>query len=253
MGLLSLASTAKSDLLAGRTNQTLFSSSRSNISMKLSRLAGLVFLVALAINLVAVTAASAAEPEFKPGTLNRFTGESGAGALEAAGTAAVTCTSDTSVGEITGPKTIGSVVVIFHGCSSTEKGGCTVKSTHSTPGLIVTNTLKGELGTTKEAKSGVGLLLSPETGTEFVSLEGECLVASPAPVNGTVAGEVTPVSNGETTDGKLVFIGNAGNQTIKAIASLGIVKKPELKALGLLKSSETTTELVLYSSVVEVT
>jgi hypothetical protein len=221
--------------------------------MKISRLAGLIFLVALAINLVAVTAASAAEPEFKPGTLNRFTGESGTGALETSGTKAVNCQTDTSVGEVTGPKTVGSVVVTFHNCSSTENEGCTVKSTGSTLGLIVTKVLKGELGTTKEAKSGVGLLLQPETGTEFVSLEGTCLTVSPAPVVGSLAGEVTPVSNGETLDGKLVFIGSAGKQSIEKIAILNVVKKPELKALGLLKASETTNELVLYEKDVEVT
>jgi hypothetical protein len=218
-------------------------------SIKIYRLAGLVV---LAINLAAATGASAAEPEFKPGALNRFTGKSGTGALETTSTSAITCNSDNTVGEVTGPKTIGSVIITFHECSSSEKEGCALH----TPGfvsLIVTNTLKGELGTTKEAKSGVGLLLQPATGTEFFTLEGSCLIASPAPLVGSIAGEVTPVNNGETTDGKLIFIGKAGKQTIENITILNVVKHPELKALGLLKADETTNELVLYSTVVEVT
>jgi hypothetical protein len=221
-------------------------------SRKIYRLAGLIALAVLAISLAAVTGASAAEPEFKPGSLNRFTGESSTISLATASTAAIECTKDSVTGEVTGPKTIGSVIITFHGCESKEGSGCVLHS----PGLvslIVTNTLNGELGTTKEAKSGVGLLLQPATGTEFATLEGTCISVSPAPVTGSIAGEVTPVNNGETTDGKLIFIGSKGKQTIEQIAILHVVKKPELRALGLLKTSETTNELVLYSGVVEVT
>ena len=224
--------------------------------MKLSRLAGLIFLVALTVNLMAAAVASAAAPEFSPGTLNQFKGESGSGALETSeGTKPITCESDVNTGEITGPKTIGSVVVLFHGCKSVEGSGCPIHSPGQTPGLIETHALVGELGSVKttEAASGVGLLLSPASGTEFVTLEGTCLLLSPAPVVGTLAGEATPVKNGASKDGKLVFVGSAGVQKIKEINVLGTVKKPVLEALGILKSSEATVELVLYTNAVEVT
>jgi hypothetical protein len=223
--------------------------------MKLSRLVGLIVMAVLALNLMAVAVASAAAPEFTPATEQTFTGESGTGALETASTAAITCTSDTSVGKVTGAKTVGSVVVTFHGCESKEGSGCTVQSSSATPGLITTNLLKGELGSVKttEAASGAGLLLEPASGTAFVTLEGTCLLVSPSPVTGTVAGEATPLNKGATKDGKLVFIGSKGKQKIKEINVLGTVKKPVLKALGILESSETTNELVLYEVAVEVT
>ena len=227
--------------------------------MKLSRLAGLIFLVALAVNLVAVSGASAAAPEFHPGTLALFTGESGPGVLQAGSLAAVECKNDLVHGFITGPKTIGGVVVTFHGCVSTENKGCPVKSPGlPTPeeggGLIVTHLLKGELGSVKtaQAASGVGLLTEPETGTEFVTLEGTCLLTSPAPVQGSVTGEVTPL-NTTSKDGKVIFIGTGDKQKITEVNVLGTVKKPKLEALGLLESSETTTELALYIEAIVVT
>ena len=227
--------------------------------MKLARLARLVFLAALAISLTAVTSASAAAPEFKPGTKQAFTGESGTGALETSSTTAITCSNDTSTGEVTGSKTVGSVIVTFHGCKSTESGGCTVHSTGlpalpvAEGGLVVTHLLKGELGTTAESATGVGLLLVPANGgREFVTLEGTCLLLSPAPVEGTVVGEATPIEN-LSKDGKLSFIGSKGTQHIKKFNLLGLAEEPKLSALGLLPSSETTTELVLYTSAVEVT
>ena len=198
--------------------------------MKLSRLTGLIALVALAVNLVGAAGASAAAPEFHPGTLSLFTGESGTGALETSSTSAVTCTSDLVHGFITGPKTVGSVIVTFHGCESKEGSGCVVHSTGLPApvggGLIVTHILKGELGSVKttQAASGVGLLLEPETGTAFVSLEGSCLLVSPSPVAGSVAGEATPL-NTTSKDGKVIFIGSKGSQNIKEVNVLGTVKR----------------------------
>jgi hypothetical protein len=222
--------------------------------MKLSRLAGLIFLVALAVNLMAAAVASAAAPEFRPGTLNLFKGESSTGALETSSTKPIKCTSDTSTGEITGAKTVGSVVVTFHGCESEEGTGCPVNSPGQGAGLIKTETLDGELGSVKktEAASGVGLLLLPTVGTSFVTLEGTCLLLSPAPVTGTLAGEATPL-NKSSKDGDLIFEGSKGVQKIKTINVLGTEEKPVLEALGILKASETTLELVLYDNVVEVT
>ena len=227
--------------------------------MKLSRLAALIFLAALAISFMATAVASAAAPEFKPATKQAFTGESGTGSLETSSTTAITCTRDTITGEVTGAKTIGSVIVTFHGCQSTEKSGCSLHSTGlptlpvSEGGLIVTHILKGELGTTAESATGVGLLLVPANGgREFVTLEGTCLLLSPAPIEGTVVGEATPTED-VSKDGKLSFIGSKGTQHIKKFNLLGLAEEPKLTALGLLPASTTETVLALYTSAVEVT
>jgi hypothetical protein len=226
--------------------------------MKLSRLAGLIFLAALAISLMAAAGASASYPLFLPrGTVITFKADSGTGALETESTKPVECLTDLTTGEITGGKTVGNVVVTFHNCSSKEGEGCSVKSSNlsgTVSGLIKTEVLDGELGSVKktEAASGVGLFLLPTSGTKFVELEGPCLLVSPSPVTGTIVGEVTPIAAGLSNDGKLLFQGSKGTQAIKEINVLGTIKKPALKALGLLASSERTLELVLYASVVEV-
>lgn len=217
--------------------------------MKLSRLAGLIFLVALAVNLMAAAVASAAAPEFNPGTLNLFKGDSGTGALETTSTDPVTCERDLATGEITGPKTVGSVVVVFHGCKSEEGSGCTVKSPGQTPGLIQTNTLDGELGITG---TETALLLLPTSGTAFVTLEGPCLLLTPAPVSGKIIGLASPLGK-SSKDGLLIFEGSKGVQKFKEINVLGTTVKAELLAFGAIKASETTLELVLYDNVVEVT
>ena len=227
--------------------------------MKISRLVGLILAAVLALNLMAATVASAAGPLFLPGTLNTFTGTSGTSKLESTSLEAITCSDDTTAGEITGAKTVGGVMVTFLGCHDTEKGGCTVKSKGAAEGTILTNTLDGELGTVKttEAPSGVGLYLLPTTGTEFVDVEGPCVELEGGAVTGTIAGEATPIGKGGdqslSLDGKLTFTGSKGSQSIKTInLEGGTSVKPKLKALGLIESSETTTELVTYTKDVEV-
>jgi hypothetical protein len=222
--------------------------------MTISRLLGLIFAAVLAIGLMTATAASAASPEFLPGALNKFTGESGAGTLESGASEAVTCTDDTTAGEITGPKTVGGVMVTFLGCTSPENGGCSVDSPGAGSAKILTATLDGELGTVKttEAKSGVGLYLLPTSGTEFVELLGTCLTVNDAKVDGSIAGEANTVKNGLSLVGSLTFRGSKAVQSIKEINVLGHILKPELKAFGLVGASETTTELLDYEKDVEV-
>jgi len=224
--------------------------------MKLSRLVGLIFAAALAMGLMAVSAASASPPEFLPGTVQAFTSDSGVGQLETSSGTKIKCLTDLDKGEITGPKTVGNVVVIFHNCSSPEVSGCSVKSEGGpNTSLIITKTLDGELGSVKpaEAASGVGLLLLPTTGTTFVTLEGTCLPISPSPVQGSVAGEVTPISGAASLDIKLILKGSTpGVQQIKSINVLGTTLKPVLKALGLLESNEITEDLILLTIAVVV-
>jgi hypothetical protein len=221
--------------------------------MKLSRLVGLIFAAVLAVNLVAVAMASASAPEFNPGTATALTTKTGTALLETASTSPVSCKESVTTGGITGVKTVGNLKVTFTGCSSTEKTGCSVKGGGGGTGTIITSTLDGELGTvsTTEAASGVGLLLLPTTGTVFVTIEGTCLIASPSPVDGSVAGEASPISVKSTT-GKLVLTGSKGVQAIKSINILGATVEPKLKALGLLASSESATGEVKYATAVEV-
>jgi sorbitol-specific phosphotransferase system component IIA len=205
-------------------------------------------------SLTAVPAASASPPEFNPGTSNPSIGEGSTVALETSSTQAITCTKITSTGEITGAKTVGSVVIVFHGCSSKEGEGCSLKSTGQGAGLIRTETLDGELGSVKkaEAASGVGLLILPTSGTKFVELEGPCLLTSPSPITGQVAAEVTPIRS-LSKDGKLILLGSGGTQDIRSINILGTIVAPRLKALGLIESSASGVGLALLTNAVEVT
>ena len=223
--------------------------------MKLSRLVGLIFAAVLAVNLIAVAMASAAAPEFNPGTATALTTTTGTASLETASTDAVTCSSSVTTGEVTSVKTVGNLKVTFSGCSDKEGSGCSVKGGGGGTGTIVTTTLDGALGTVKttEAASGVGLLLLPTTGTVFVTLEGSCVPGSPAKVDGSVAGEATPTKVKSTT-GKLILTGSKGTQSIKKISvAAGAVVEPKLLALGLLASSENASGEVKYAAEVEVT
>jgi hypothetical protein len=214
------------------------------------RLVGLAFIAVLALGAMVVSAAQA-EPEFKPSTKQAFTGLSGASHLENTSGTTVECTHGKTTGEITGAHTVGTVVVKFTGCTA-EKGKCSAKSKGApASNEIIVNTLNGELGTTKEATSGVGLLLKPASGSTFVEIEASCTLISPAAVTGDIVGEATPTSKLSTT-GKVVFTGSKGVAAIKSIAVLGKVEKAKLEAFGF-ESSETDTEEDTFTKAVEVT
>jgi hypothetical protein len=221
--------------------------------MKIARLAGMIFGVVLALSLVTVAAASAADPEFKGSTKQTFKTTSGTGTLESSAGTKIVCTKDGSVGEVQGASKVGKVVVTFTGCNGEEGGSkCTAQSAGAKTGEIITKTLDGELGLVAktEAASGVGLLLLPESGKEFVSPEGSCLTK--APVEGSIAGEASPIGVLSTT-GKLSYTGSAGSQGIKEITVLGSVVKPKLSAfLGIVAASEDTSEEITYAGKIEV-
>lgn len=221
--------------------------------MKLSRLVGLILGVMLVLNLVAVAVASAADPEFKGSTKQTFKTTSGTGALESSANKII-CSSDSSVGEVQGASKVGKVVVKFVGCTGEEGGKtCTAKSSGAKTGEIVTRTLDGELGLVAkaEAASGVGLLLLPEASKVFVEPEGPCLTT--AAVEGSIAGEASPIGVSSTA-GKLVYVGSKGSQSIKKITVLGANVEPKLSAFfGIVNASETTTETITYNGAIEVT
>jgi hypothetical protein len=184
----------------------------------------LVCLIAVfAMSAVAATAASAeteTEQQYfenaagNEPTLKGFTSKEGVSTL-AVSTATVTCQKDTNVGKLVGKESVEKVVVTFTECKG-KKGveACPVKSTNTTAAeQIKTNTLKGELGETAESSTGVGLLLEGESSNVFVTLEGTCLPVSPSAVEGSVVGEVTPLTLGLTD--KTEFLVSAGAQKIK--------------------------------------
>jgi hypothetical protein len=216
--------------------------------MKAARLAGLIFVLVLAGSLMAATVASASAPEFNPGTLNLFHATTGLFLWETASTSPIDCQSSETTGEITGVKRVGSVMLLFSGCTSSKEGiSCPVSSFEGAPtGKILFSPLDGELGSVKtsQAASGVGLVLLPTSGTTFVTLNGTCLLLSPSPLDGAVAGEVRPVGGASSKDGSLVFGGRDGAQSIKEINVLGAVLKPKLLSLGLLESSWNAIELI---------
>jgi hypothetical protein len=211
----------------------------------------------LATLCLSVGVASAATlPEFKPvPTKKKFTSTSGA-VTWTAGTERLTCSSSATSGEITGASTLGNVVVKFTGCQQlNSKGTCPLKSVGANAGEIVTASLKGELGTvaTKEAASGVGLLLAPTTGSTIAQI-----AATPAPCSGTetalggnVAGEVATTSKKQLTN-KLVFGVTGGGQNINQITVKSGTKSPELEAWGLDWTIAATDE-VAFEEALEVT
>ena len=151
---------------------------------------------------------------------------------------------------------IGKVAVKYTGCVATTTTGCTEKFSSITgkTGEIVTNPIKGLLGTVKttEAASGVGLLFEPETGKRFVTFAGTtvpCTIPE-ATTNGNVAGEVTPINKLQETI-KIVLVGAGHVQNIREIIVLGKKVNPELEAFGS-ESSETATDLTTFSGKVEI-
>ncbi len=249
------------------------------------RLLGLALIAVFAMSVVAASAASAAAPEFfhctkvakgtgtyptkkacekkekageepkewiiekvAAGEKIKFTDASGEGILSAAGIV-VTCTADSSTGEINGAKTVGNVFVSFTGC--TAKNGeteCSVHSTGQPAGTIDTNELAGELGPVAlaESKTEVGLDLEAVSGN-FVTLEGTCVPTTE--VTGSVIGEVTPVEKLQKT-GKLVYTTKTGKQKIQKFVGGAT---DVLKAFGLVEVQETTKDTVTYEESIEVT
>ena len=220
--------------------------------MKLYRLAILTCVAVLAVGLAMASVASAI-PTFKPGTANKFTTESGAGTLATSGNnGSIACTSDSGTGEIVNANEAKGITVVFHGCVGTSSSGTTCKamSKGQPEGLIATNTLRGLLGETSEDTSKAAELFEPESGKVFVTPLASCLVE--AAVEGSVAGEATPTGV-SSKDGKVVFLGGSGVQSIKKVTVKSGGVSPKLTSFGLIASSEATTELILFATAVEVT
>ena len=119
----------------------------------------------------------------------------------------VTCTGEAATGEITGPKTVGSVLATFTGC--TEVVGNTCQTRDEPAGRVVLTTLQGELGTikafpTEPIKNQIGLVLF--VGEIAFECAGIRLAVSGAIIH-PVAANVMSLASSER------FTGSAGEQT----------------------------------------
>ena len=118
--------------------------------------------------------------EWLPGAVkNKFKGVGGAATLETVHAVKVTCKTEASVGEYTGPKTVGNISVVFTGCESL---GFKCKTPASAEGEISTNLLSGRL-VWEKFKKKVAIDLVPQSTELFV--EFQC-----GPANAKVTGSV---------------------------------------------------------------
>jgi hypothetical protein len=214
---------------------------------------GLALALVCAISAGAASTASAADPEFGGSVKQTFKGTSGTGTI-ASTVGEITCSSDSSTGEVTGTSQIGKVVVTFSGCVAKEgEKACTAKSAGGATGKIVTKTLMGELGlvSKSEAPSGAGLLVLPETAKVLATIEAACLAPALSSLEGSVVGEASPVG-GLSTTATLGFAGGAGKQSIKEIGVLGTTVKPKLLGFGAVTVSEDSTEALTFNGAIGV-
>jgi len=96
---------------------------------------------------------------------NHFTGAGTKATLETIHRVKVTCTSEASTGEFTGPKTVGNVHVVFKGCESLAKK---CNSEGAAEGEVKTNALAGELVWENKAAKKVAIKLFPQETALFV-------------------------------------------------------------------------------------
>lgn len=88
-----------------------------------------------------------------PGEVKAFKGKGGSVDLEERGVGGITCEANSNTGEVTGPETVGNVVVHFSGCYLNH-APCQSKGAKT--GEMVTNKLNGELGYINSSEHRVG-------------------------------------------------------------------------------------------------
>jgi hypothetical protein len=191
--------------------------------MKQIKMLGLAALAAMAVMaLVGAGTASASQPKAEPegGTFPvSFTGSGGAGTLETVSESGkvrtVTCTGNTSSGEVNSATTVKKVNVKFTGCTTSGPFGnnWTCTSSGAASGEVVTVALKGTLYYVKAGSSESGILLEPESGSTFASFTCKGIFLSETlTVSGAVVGKLTPL-NSLTSSFTLTFTQTAGVQS----------------------------------------
>jgi hypothetical protein len=231
-------------------------------NMKLARLA-IVILAALAVTAIVSSTASAA-PEFKVTGTAKGAVTLVLNYVERTGRLLTRCRHGFNIETLLPPTRI-DIDLFLTGCRDIRhpakegeaEAECPIKSTNtSVPELIVTNTLRGLLGSVKAAEAAtlVGLLVEPSSGkviTTLAATEAKCEAEETA-VTGNVAGEVLPVGVSQST-GKYLFLPAAtGKEEISEIVVPSGTVKPKLTAY----SESTNLELedeVKYEASVEVT
>ncbi len=220
--------------------------------MKYVKLLSAVLVAAFAIS--AITAATAAAaPEFLNSkkeaiSSTTFTGTSGAGKL-VGNSETIECSGGSSSGHVNSSTTVNSVLVLYSGCKDLSSGlECHSSNEANGSGIVLTNELSGKLGVVSGG-SGVGLLLAPETGTEFVKISSSHCSASTINVKGSIIGEVLPGPGHVQLTGELNYAANGSSQGIQGFnGGSGEL----LKAFGSLSSGLADNNSITFAEEVEV-
>lgn len=222
---------------------------------KRAKILGVVLGAVLALTAIAAASASAALPEYVPnsGTFPiKFTSTSGKGTLQTTTGETVTCTSDSNVGELTGPKS-GTVTVTFNGCTTTFFGfPISCKTAGKASGEIVTSKLNSEL-VYAVGKTQVLNLLSSPTGTEA---EFEC-AGNTVKVTGSVLG-LFPTINKQLHSTSLVLNQTSGKQEFEEYVNAsgttvtGVFLNSSKNGGAAVMSAEGTTDTITLEGTREV-
>lgn len=164
--------------------------------MKRIKIMGLCLIAVCWVAAAAGTGSASALPQFLPAS-GTFLSVSGKGTLQTTGGMLLICASDFDKGSITGPDSVGNVLVAFHGCKETQLNS-PCNSGPEPEGLIKTNELKGLLGYINKTSKDVGLSLEPTSGTVFVEFSCASGLVK-AKVTSSVIGKVSPINTKSTT------------------------------------------------------
>ena len=176
------------------------------MSKRKSLTAVMALVAILMLGALSATSASAALPEFRPATVNKFTGTGGGFTIvDDLGTYSCNLTSVT--GEIVSAKEVSKVVLTF-----STKGGSIYCPTFCENGseTWATKELKGRIGYINAAERRVGLLLEPTTQpfatcTRFL-YEGK--------IKGSIIGHIEPTDRAATSF-PLSFSRSGAKQTLQ--------------------------------------
>jgi hypothetical protein len=151
----------------------------------------LITLVAIvALSGIAAGSASAAFPEFAPGTSNAFTGKGGEAIFQEATGGIYSCTLSTITGEIVSAKEVSKVIIKFRGTG----GGCATFCRNGFEpefGTLETKELKGRIAYITKPGKRVGLLLEP-VAQPIATCEHSSIPG--AKLKGSIMAEIGPVN-----------------------------------------------------------
>jgi hypothetical protein len=219
------------------------------------RILGLSLCAALAVCSIAVTPSLAAPPEFSPPFPNPVKAVSKGITLETIGRFKVTCTADTSSGEVTGPATA-ALTITFTGCATGEgPGGGSCQNAKG--GEIVTEPLFGTLGYLNRRHTAVGVDLSNPSASPAggALIRFSCGEDTSVEVVGSLIGRIAPINKVVEPHGNMTlkFAQKEGHQAIKKLLD-GSRDAPMTRVLfgPLEESGIASTELLSFASPIEI-